>query len=88
MGETVISLIVRCCLALTVIAFISMLEPSTNFVEEVKAATDYTSGSIESCVASADVSDCKVDKVPIRVAIWIFLVVLIAFVGLSNRKKV
>jgi len=45
-----------------------------------------------SCAAyfkgSARMLDCRHGEVPFPAAVWLFLLALVAFVGLSNKKKV
>jgi hypothetical protein len=57
-----------------------------------KLKTNQTSTVSNACVAyfkgTISANDCRDGEVPLPAATWLFVLALVAFVGLSNKKKV
>jgi hypothetical protein len=68
----------------------NMMATQTQKSADFKAA--HKSTLSDSCTAyfkgTSSVNNCRAGEVPLPAATWLFILALIAFVGLSNKKKV
>jgi len=60
--------------------------------EKIVFPTQLTPVVSDSCTAyfkgTLHVNNCRAGEVPLPAATWLFILVLIAFVGLSNKRKI
>jgi len=61
-------------------------------IEKVSLIAGQSIAAPSSCTAyfqgTLNASSCRAGEVPLQAATWLFILALIAFVGLSNKRKV
>lgn len=91
-----LALVVCIMMVLPVLPSVGGVHESNMLVAQVEKNISFkTSQKIpvsSSCVAyfkgTSTVNDCRDGEVPLPAATWLFVLALVAFVGLSNKKKV
>lgn len=66
--------------------FVVQAEKSLNF--KINQQTPVSSSCAAYFKGTSNVNDCRDGEVPLPAATWLFILALVAFVGLSNKKKV
>lgn len=57
-------------------------------LEAVQKERDVVNNCTAYFEGTLDINDCRVGEVPQQAAIWLFVLALFAFVGLSNKRKI
>lgn len=64
------------------------IQAKKNINVKINQQTPVSSSCTAYFKGTSNVNDCRDGEVPLPAATWLFILALVAFVGLSNKKKV